>query len=247
MSLDVASLILQVCSLMVWFVYAHLLYAQYSRRLRPNLLIDYVMRNDIDAVCMVINMSEQPINVECVLLAIDCGDEPMVIRPVSTMAEGTEKHGEDAELQMYGPLTSGDQRVLGRFRSLLRTAGALVGQDGRQWIPSGGRQRPVERFEIRVVARYSAEREVFGVQRSFSWVPTPRGHRILPQIATDHLVSRKQRAEARQWLERAVASDPSPEPPAPPRRPTSPAPEPRPEPRAPAPGQAPEAVLQTWS
>ncbi|QOR39527.1 hypothetical protein HNO52_14125 [Billgrantia diversa] len=64
---DKVSVLTDIGTLLVWVVYAQLLYFSFRRQRRPRLLINRGRKKDIDALCLISNMSAEPIFIQHII------------------------------------------------------------------------------------------------------------------------------------------------------------------------------------
>ena len=64
---DVLGLLISFCTLLIWAVYAQLLYAGFRRQRQPSLMLNRGHGRGLDALCVVGNMSAESIFVQYVV------------------------------------------------------------------------------------------------------------------------------------------------------------------------------------
>ena len=70
---DVLGLLVSFCTLLIWAVYAQLLYAGFRRQRRPSLMLNRGHGRGLDALCVGGNMSAEGIFVQYVIAELDTG------------------------------------------------------------------------------------------------------------------------------------------------------------------------------
>lgn len=100
---DVLGLLISLCTLLIWAIYAQLLYAGFRRQRQPSLMLNRGHGHGLDALCVVGNMSAEGIFVQYVIAELETarGTIHMDITDRRTLADGGDS-GNDGD--------SGDDR-----------------------------------------------------------------------------------------------------------------------------------------
>lgn len=192
------TLMVSTCTLLVWLFYAHLLLANFKRQRRPNLIINRGAGKGLTSLCLISNMSAEPMFINQVLICLDT-NRGSLLGDVTDIRESQEDEA-TPDLALYqtthqGPLRSGDFTHIGSFQALLRRAAEQHGIDLRGHQPEGEWQ--FLGMEIRVVAFYGSDRHPLGVSRRF----TLDGAELLPDSPlTRQLCTRRERRQVRAWM-----------------------------------------------
>ncbi|MES1930024.1 hypothetical protein SADO_12253 [Salinisphaera dokdonensis CL-ES53] len=193
-----------VGTLGVWLFYAHLLYAGFRRQRQARILINQGWGQQVDSVCLISNMSQEPIYIHSINLTIRASDNEYT-ESVTDFDNAKPKDSEDRpqEITLQGPLRPGEQINLGTFRSLLRQTAERhkeLSADESQLL----RDLDVNNFKITVIASYGPEGGIIGAQRKF----LVRGddNQLLRPVAinTKRMAKRAARQKLQHWVEREI-------------------------------------------
>ena len=197
------SLFISFATLCVWLFYAQLLYYSFSRQRQARLLITQGWGQQIDSVCLVANMSHEPIFIQHIMLTIKAGDGEYH-SPVTDIdsAEPYDSANRPGEITRQGPLNSGQQINLGTFRSLIRQSAKLAGltEDGEQPIKT----LQLSNVRITVMASYGPGGDIIGAQRMF--IVRGEDNELMRPVGikTERFNKRRARRQMRKWLERQL-------------------------------------------
>ncbi|MEX2535961.1 MAG: hypothetical protein WD273_10250 [Trueperaceae bacterium] len=199
--------LLTLATLLVWLVWLQLMYNDYRRRRQPRMLIHQTQGFGPNSHCLLVNLSQDIIHVECVRAA-GVGEDGE-----SSLALGREVElPEDHELGQVelenairqGPLRQGDMMRLGSFEQILENIAGQSPLEGEKWLgPTalGG----VQTVEIRVVAVYGRSDRSVGARRRFRLESRDKLLRVRPvDTYTDQLYTRSGRRLAEKWLEQCL-------------------------------------------
>lgn len=144
--------------LVVWGIYLHLFWMNYRRQLRANVVISRGAGTGLDSLCIVGNMSAEPIFIEGVILRAERG-ETRWAKAITNLSALPDEPGRTLRPEREGPLKSGEYITVGTFRGLLELAnGGAVDEQG---IPT------VDAIEVWIVADFSSEHELVFARRKF--------------------------------------------------------------------------------
>jgi hypothetical protein len=191
---------------LVWLVYAHIGVIGFLHHRRPRVIIDQTEDRTLDTKFVVVNLSERPVYISCIMVAIQTDDDERV-RKISTYTEVSSENGDqsreriEAELRQ-GTLDSAQLLMLGDTDRLL--SWMLDGDDPE--TPRGERLRralvEIDAIEIRVIAVVGVEDRPIASCRQFLIDKSGDDVRIRPRDSyTQHLTSRKHRGTIQQWSE----------------------------------------------
>ncbi|MHB0776095.1 hypothetical protein [Halomonas sp. WWR20] len=164
-------------TLLVWLFYAQLLYLNFARQRRPRLLINRGRTKDINALCLISNMSSEAIYISHIIAVLHTSDGDYAQDLVDFEQPGEVNKGATlSEATRQGPLASGDYSQIGSFGHIIeRVANANhIRLDGYRYAG----EMQVESLEIRLVAIYGSEDKPIGAHRSFNLVPEKESDEI---------------------------------------------------------------------
>ena len=195
---EIVSALVSVATLLVWATYLQLIYQDYKRQRRSRLIIHQTQGSRRDARCLLINMSSEPIHIQCVSVAaeIDGREHSAMITDYNrtSLQESTPRQIEDILRQ--GPLQPGEFFQLGTFEVMLELLTSAAGHD--TWLTEVTEQR----LEVRVVAIYGNRTRPVGARRAFTLKGLSDRYSILPvSLDTEQLYSREAQRTAEGWLE----------------------------------------------
>ncbi len=187
--------------LVVWGVYLDVFWRSYRRQHRAKIVIGHGEGMGLDSLCLVSNMSAEPIHIEGVIIAAERDGQrwAKAITSISDIngATGPRKPARE------GPLKSGDYIVLGTFRELVELATAAE----EAGCP------PLHTIAVWVVADLSTETELVFARRRFLIRRHAHGTVFRPEELETRRISRaRERHEVeeilRTHLEEAVEGSP---------------------------------------
>lgn len=184
----------------IWTFYLQLFYRQYCRQQRAELVIHHAQGTSPSAGCLLVNMSQEAVHVQCVLAQIESED---AVRTHQVTDYGRISAGDPntEQLLRQGPLKSGDYLWLGRFEDI------VGGHDSREEQVLGREQLPlplseIRSLELRTVVIHGPSDHSIGARRRFVIRQRDGQMKIYPeQLYTDQLTSRRDRSQVRRWLQ----------------------------------------------
>lgn len=188
---------------LLWGVFLQLMYLMFRRKRLTRLLINRGKSKDMEALCIISNMSAEPIFVEYIIAELETSQGSIVLDVTDQDREYSEEE-EDSESEQnnarYGPLESSGFLHIGSFAKLverLAQAGEIDMQAGR---PRGDVK--LQGLILRVIGVHGPEDNPVGAERRFAFVDTPSGYTLAPQLGdTKQLASRKQRRQLKRIAE----------------------------------------------
>lgn len=207
---EYAQVISSVASLLmlgIWAFYTKLFYENYREQHRPWFLIQQVGGTDLEARCLLVNMSHQVAHVESVLAVVHSSDSSLAARVRPPPRDDIHSWSDVAPFR-EGPLGQGEARSLGTFDELFSKLMADLADGDASDIAS--LYEMVESVEVRVItATVVDEHHPLGARRTFDVEPAgERGVHIAPRgFRTDQMRSRKERKEVFDWFEAGSRSD----------------------------------------
>jgi hypothetical protein len=151
------SAVANILMLIIWGIYLHLLLNSHLRARRAKILINRSAGTDLGANCVVSNMSEGPVYLECVAVTLrsEGKEEVCSLTDLHDLAKHPDSDPRTHWFQ--GPLLSGDYISLGSFHDLLHKAI----ENGRLDLSK------IDAFEVLVVAIYGPDAPPVGAARLF--------------------------------------------------------------------------------
>lgn len=215
---EVLSVLTSIGTLIIWLVYAQLLYLGFRRQRRPRIIINRGKRKDIDALCIISNMSVESIFIEYIIAELETSHGTVVMDVTDyeqAYEEGDEKgeNTEDREPQRImpygrieentrqGPLESGGFLHIGSFSDVIKR---LARDEGIEMIgdrPAGDLE--FQRLTIRLITIYGPEDMPVGAERSFNLESNEHSYALIPASwDTKRLASMNQRRRLRKMVHR---------------------------------------------
>ena len=203
-------------TLLIWLVYAQLLYKGYRRQRRPRLIINRGKQKDINALCIISNMSAEPVFIEYIVAELETS-HGRIVMDVTDFERGSEDAGDGDEQEpsgsdqnqipervrdntRQGPLQPGDFLHIGTFQTIVRrmARNANIAMEGA--CPTGDLE--FQRLTIELIGIYGPEDLPMGAERSFKLYADGTECELAPESwDTKHKNSRRQRHKLRAKLE----------------------------------------------
>lgn len=169
-----------VATLLVWVVYAQLLYSGFRRQRTPRLLINRGKEKDLDALCIISNMSQEAIYVEYILATLRTSHGNVIMDVTDFEQAPTEEHDDQDDVQQpvaaspsnirestrQGPLLSGEFMHIGTFREVLGRIARQAGIPMQHNRPKG--DILFKCLTIELIALYGPEPKPVSAKRSFN-------------------------------------------------------------------------------
>ncbi|GHB22994.1 hypothetical protein [Salinicola rhizosphaerae] len=204
------SAVTSICTLFVWIFYAQILYRNFARTRRPRIIINRGQGDDLTALCLISNMSSEPIFLEHIIATLHTSQGMYTQDMIDYEAEhqqdeGQQSDGEDGQRSSryrssQGPMLSGSFSHIDTFQQILRRLCrtheiALKGD-----APTG--ELSFQFLDIRVVAIYGSEDHPVGAARRFKLQTMDDGRHTLAPVSLDtkRYANRLQRWRVRQWI-----------------------------------------------
>lgn len=148
-------------SALIWIIYLNVFLSSYRRQHRPSILITAGAGKGMDAHCFVTNLGLEPVFLLDIILDVTLEDGTLIR---SIIPERNEKHTEGTDddarsATNIGPLDSGDEKDIGRFRTLI-TRACAENSDLRE-------DMPFHCMEITVVTVTASRAELYGAARQY--------------------------------------------------------------------------------
>lgn len=219
----ILSLVINFGTLLIWLVYAQLLYLGFRRQRRPRLIINRGKNKNINALCIISNMSVESIFIEYIVATLETsrGDIIMDITDFEQsyseddeQGGGEQKGGEQEsrksrrvlsespvnENTRQGPLGSGEFVHIGTFHDLIRRMLRQQGIGMEHYRPKGDLQ--LHKLTIRLIGIYGPEDLPIGAERSFDLEDDGNDYSLTPATwDTKRMASMRMRRKLRQQIQ----------------------------------------------
>ncbi|HEX8544200.1 MAG TPA: hypothetical protein VF671_21100 [Pseudomonas sp.] len=165
---DALTVMISIGTLIVWVMYAQLLLNNYRRQRRPRIIINRGAGKGIGSLCLISNMSAEPIFINQLVLLLDTNQGRLCCDVTDIREESKGEIDQDLVLHnatRQGPLGTGDFTHIGTFGALIQRLATLHAipmqghKPGEGWTFSG--------LEVRVIAFYGSDKEAIGASRTF--------------------------------------------------------------------------------
>lgn len=197
------SFFVTLATLGVWLFYGQLLLFSFQRQRQAEIIISQGWGEQLDAVCLVANMSHEPVFIQQIVLTLRTSDgeyEGSITDFDTLSSDANPKTVRRVTRQ--GPLDCGSQFNLGTFRSLIRQTCKRAGLNVSSEQPITDLQ--VRNFKITVMASYGPEGGAIGAQRKF--VVHGENNELMRPIALDTKRLKKKAAQrqVRHWMTKQI-------------------------------------------
>lgn len=171
----VISVFINLGTLLIWLLYAQLLYFGFRRQRRPRVVINRGRKKDVDALCIISNMSSESIYIEYITAELETSRGTLIMDV--TDRDQTSNKGDDAggdaknklggvsEYTRQGPLASGDFMHIGTFSDVIQRLAKEAGIEMQGYRPKGNLR--FQSLTIRLIAVYGSEDRPVGAERGF--------------------------------------------------------------------------------
>jgi hypothetical protein len=202
-NVEVLSLLVSLGMLAVWIIYLQVFLYSYRRQTRSKIVINRGAGVDLEARCLVSNMSSDAIYVESILASVEAHEDSWWCTVTDIESRGeVELPSDPKALTHQGPLASGDYMDIGSYRELLERA-----VDGR-----GRLEAVLEKMagpiiaQIQVVADYASDDLLVGARRRFQLEVKDQRWLLEPQDGgTQQIRSRRERRRISEDLSRQTS------------------------------------------
>lgn len=184
------SFIANALMLGVWVAYLHLFWRSYRRQLRATVVVSRGAGAGLDSLCLVSNMSAEPIFIEGMIVIAERDGERRGAA-VTNLSDIIEDAAHVRRPAREGPLKPGEYVTVGTFRDLLGLAD-----------PAAGDPPQTEALEIWIVADFSSEADLVFARRRFRIAA--RGERLVLRpdgLETRRITRAAERREVEEMLQ----------------------------------------------
>lgn len=165
---DALTVMISIGTLIVWVMYAQLLLNNYRRQRRPRIIINRGAGKGIGSLCLISNMSAEPIFINQIVLLLDTNQGRLCCDITDIREESKGEIDQDLVLHnatRQGPLGTGDFTHIGTFGALIQRLATLHAIPMTGHLPADG--WTFSGLEIRVIAFYGSDEDPVGASRTF--------------------------------------------------------------------------------
>lgn len=220
---DVLNVFIGFATLLVWVVYAQLLYNGYKRQRRPRIVINRGRNKGVDALCLISNMSAESIFIQHIVARLET-DKGTYVQDVTELEQNYQKGDEHRERHStrgtpslsdstrQGPLGSGEFVHIGAFNSVIeriaRCENLRLDQHRDDRAESEKGIVHLKSLTIQLVVIYGSDDDPIGVERCFLIRDLDEGRLLVPATwDSQRLNSRRERKQVRQWIEQMAREE----------------------------------------
>ncbi len=184
---------------LIWVIYLQLVLVQYRRANRPFLLIHHAHENDPGALCLFVNMSKEPVHLQCVK-AFFHTETGTTERFVTDYDRITPEDQNVLSRLRQGPIQPGGYIVLGSFASILSEK--KPSNEADQATQAGDPLADVQSFELCIAVTHGPSKYLIGARRRF-YVENDADKTIIRphSIHTEQLTKYRKRKIVMKWAE----------------------------------------------
>nr|WP_283101560.1 hypothetical protein [Halomonas populi] len=200
--------------MIIWLVYAQLLYLGFRRQRRPRLIINRGKNKDINGLCIISNMSAESVYIQYIIADLTTS-RGTITQDVTDFEqfnddEGKQDNDDQASLAFgpvedntrQGPMASGSCRHIGSYADLIIR---LARDEGVEMVGYRPKDESLEfhSLTIRLIAIYGPEDQPIGAERTFK-LEDRSGHCNLVPASWDtrRLASKWQRRKLAKQVKR---------------------------------------------
>ncbi|NDW07425.1 hypothetical protein [Jiella pacifica] len=184
----------------IWAFYLQMLYSSFSRDRRPRLLITRGMRSDLEARCLVTNMSRDTIFIRSIIVVLETGAGEL--RYPVTEIEEIENTGDAGDIKQQtrqGPIESGAMRDLGSFSAIVTHVLDYKGPNDPPGPHNGW--DGLKALTVYIIGVYGPDEISIGAKRAYDLAEEDGILKLKPRtIDAVQIRSRKERREIDQML-----------------------------------------------
>ena len=181
--------------LAIWAIYLQMLFTSYKRERRPRLLITRGLSSDLDARCLVTNMSRDTIFIRSIIVTLETAAGEL--RYPVTEIDRIENRGDPADIKQQtrqGPIASGAMRDLGSFAAIVTHVLDYKGPDDPPGSHNGW--AGLKALTITVIGVYGPDDVSIGARRSYDIVSGASNVHLTPRtIDAEQIRSSRERRE----------------------------------------------------
>lgn len=184
----------------IWAFYLQMLMSNYKRERRPRLLITRGISADLDARCLVTNMSRDTVFIRSIIVTVETGAGEL--RYPVTEIEKIDSRGDPVDIKQQtrqGPIESGAMRDLGSFSAIITHVLDYKGPDD----PPGPHNdwAGLKALTVMVIGVYGPDDISIGAKRAYDVVEEDGKPRLSPRtIDAVQIRSARERREIDELL-----------------------------------------------
>lgn len=195
MNADLINTASNVVMTIIWLVYLQFFYRSYKRANRPLIVIHHAQGAGVDAACLFVNMSKEPIHVQCVVAYIK-GKEGTKTCYITDYSRYTPENEGISQALREGPIQPGGYLILGTFKEILLCSGENFKSADDDSLEE------YDQFQICVAVTHGPSERHIGVRRTFILKHKEQDTMLRAySIYTEQLVSPRKRRIVRRWVE----------------------------------------------
>ncbi len=189
---EILSIFTTVGSIIIWLGFSQYLYMEMRRRRHPRLLINGGKRKDTEALCIISNMSDEPVLVEYLIAELETS-QGSITKEISGSVVSLSN-------SQQGPLGSNDFFHIGTFDRIIRHLADGAGIKMHGHCPEGDAR--FRSLTIRLIGIFGPENLPIAAERCFR-LKQKEEYCLLSPAAPDtrQYISRWQRHRVRKWIE----------------------------------------------
>ncbi len=189
-----------VLMVVIWIAYLQLALMQFRRASRPFLIIHHAHENAPNALCMFVNMSQEPVHLECVLARI-VGKEGNARRYVLDYQRLTPDDRNVQTRLRQGPIQPGGYLILGTFAEIILGRRSDADKDERQ-EDFDNELKKIDELSISVAVTHGPSKTHIGASRQYFLEHDGASTVIRARsIHTEQLTRWPKRRRVRGWIE----------------------------------------------
>ncbi len=193
------NVILNAAMLVVWLIYLQVFLGTYLLARKPRLIVNRAGGNDLDAVILVSNMSQEPVYVQNLYCTVHTSDGSF--SATITDREVIQKHGKDQPngVTNHGPLSRGQFMSVGTFGKLLEITAEKADAGPRDLADL---ERSIRSIEIMAVAAFGGDDLEIAAIREYRLGTEAKPWLVIPVgPETRQVSSRRERKQIRAMIE----------------------------------------------
>lgn len=188
----------------IWIVYLQLVLRQHRRASRPYLIIHHAHENGLNALCMFVNMSKEPVHLECVVAETQGKQGRRRFHVVDYDRLTSDDRNVQSRLRQ-GPIEPGGYLILGSFRDIMLGRRSESEEEGGDVPRAESALASVEKLSLSVAVVHGPSQSHIGASRLFVVEKKEEGIMIRAQsIHTEQLVHWRKRRRVQKWVEDRV-------------------------------------------
>lgn len=192
-------------TLIIWLFYAQLLYYGFRRQRRARVLINQGYGSDTSSICLVTNMSHEPVYIQLLLITLVTDSDRHTCSVTDLdRSYGDHQTGGPDQLTRQGPLNSGQFMQTGSFHDLILQAARENGVISNS--STDIRDLALRSFVMTAISNYGPDGASIGFEREFLVQARDENEaqlNIRPcTVSTRRLKNRRSRQRMQRWLER---------------------------------------------